>query len=164
MHMRRMIIALTILLLAGFLPAAAEGKKVYHVTVKVAQIRAKASYLGGVLDKLNYMDTVSAIKVDKGWALVDRPAGRGQGWINLSALTDYQGKLKSGKSAGTGASSGEVAAAGKGFSAQVEKEYERETNLDYTWVNRVEKYTVSPAQAAAFLRAGGLNDDLGGEE
>jgi hypothetical protein len=57
-----------------------------------------------------------------------------------------------------------VAAAGKGFSAQVEKEYERETNLDYTWVNRVEKYTVSPAQAAAFLRAGGLNDDLGGEE
>jgi hypothetical protein len=162
--MRRMIIALAVLLLAGFLPAAAEGKKVYHVTVKEAQIRAKASYLAGVLDKLKYLDAVSAVKADKGWALVDRPSGRGQGWINLSALTDYQGKLKSGKSAGTGASSGEVAAAGKGFSAQVEKEYQRETNLDYSWVDRVEKYTVSPSRASAFLRAGGLNDGLGGEE
>jgi len=49
-----------------------------------------------------------------------------------------------------------VALAGKGFNKEVEAQYKDEKQLDYTWVDRMEGYRVSPEQVLAFLQAGGL--------
>jgi hypothetical protein len=56
------------------------------------------------------------------------------------------------------ASSGDVAAAGKGFNKEVEAQYQQDQKLDYTWVDRMEAFKVPPQQVAAFISAGGLNE------
>ena len=103
--------------------AFAQEKTALTVTVRTAQIRSRPSYLGAVLEKVAYVKTVKAGEPQKGWVKVIRPSGKGKGWLNLSALTNYKGKLKAGgKTTSHGASSGEVAAAGKGFTKKIENE------------------------------------------
>jgi hypothetical protein len=158
-----------------FLTAAAAlvaAPKQMSVTVKETQVRAAASYLGKVLAVLAYGDRVQVVDTQSGWARVSLPAGKAvasgsppqkEGWVNLSALTDKRIVLKSGASdVGTTASSGEVALAGKGFNQEVEARYKEDNRLDYAWVDRMEKFTVSPEQVAAFLQQGGLTVDAAG--
>ncbi len=56
-----------------------------------------------------------------------------------------------------GASTREVALAGKGFSEEVEREF-RKTNAeaDFQWVDRMERFVVDYSRVAAFLREGGV--------
>lgn len=61
--------------------------------------------------------------------------------------------------AATGASSDEVALAGKGFNAQVEAKMKADGKLDYTWVDRMAAFQVSEDQIALFRAQGKL---LGG--
>jgi uncharacterized protein YgiM (DUF1202 family) len=127
------------------------------VNVKETQIRATPSYLGKILGLARYGDRLEVLEKQNGWAKVSLPAGKGQGWVNLSALQDKRIVLKAGDAAATGgASSGEVALAGKGFNKEVEAQYQAETDLDYTWIDRMEGYRVTPEQVLAFLQAGGL--------
>jgi len=91
------------------------------------------------------------------------PDGKLQGWVSLSALQDKTIVLKSGsENVAQGASTGEVALAGKGFNESVEKEYKSEGKVDYTWVDRMEQIVVSPDQLAAFINQGGLASPDGG--
>jgi uncharacterized protein YgiM (DUF1202 family) len=127
------------------------------VNVKETQIRATPSYLGKILGLARYGDRLEVLAKQNGWAKVTLPAGKGQGWVNLSALQDKRIALKAGDAAATGgASSGEVALAGKGFNKEVEAQYRDETQLDYGWIDRMESYRVTPEQVLAFLQAGGL--------
>jgi uncharacterized protein YgiM (DUF1202 family) len=92
-----------------------------------------------------------------GWAKVALRSGKGEGWVNLSALTKKNIVLKAGsKNVAESASSGEVALAGKGFNQEVENEYKRDNNVDYTWVDRMAAFVVTPEQAEAFLKDGGV--------
>ena len=127
------------------------------VKVKETQIRATPTYLGKILAIARYGDRLEVLEKQNGWAKVNLPSGKGQGWVNLSALQDKRIALKAGDAAATGgASSGEVALAGKGFNKEVEAQYRDEKQLDYTWIDRMEGYRVSPEQIMAFLQAGGL--------
>jgi hypothetical protein len=93
------------------------------------------------------------------------PDGKLQGWVNLSALQDKMIVLKSGsENVAQGASTGEVALAGKGFNESVEKEYKAEGNLDYTWVDRMGQIVVSADQLAAFINQGSLSSPEGGAQ
>lgn len=153
------------LLVAAFLLAAAAGfaqtPRQMRVTVKETQVRAAPTYMGKILATLPYDAPVSVLTEQSGWARVKLPSG--EGWVHLSALTMKKVSLQSGsQTVGTGASSGEVALAGKGFNQQVEERYKEEKDLDYTWVDRMAGYTVTPEQALAFLQAGGLDTSLGG--
>ncbi len=152
--MRKRSILAVALALAGlaFLWAAPMS-----VNVKETQIRATPTYLGKILGLAKYGDRLEVLEKQNGWAKVTLPSGKGQGWVNLSALQDKRIAFKAGDAAATsGASSGEVALAGKGFNKEVEAEYKSETQLDYTWVDRMEGYRVSAEQVQAFLQAGGL--------
>ena len=134
------------------------------VNVKETQIRATPSYLGKILGVAKYGDRLEVLEKQSGWAKVTLPSGKGQGWVNLSALQEKRIVLKAGDAAATsGASSGEVALAGKGFNKEVEAQYRSETQLDYTWIDRMEGYRVSPEQVLAFLQAGGLQSAGGGQ-
>jgi uncharacterized protein YgiM (DUF1202 family) len=155
--------ALFLLLTAA--AAWAAGPVQMSVQVKETSIRATPSFLAKVLAKLAYGDRVTVLSTNNGWARVTLPKGTGEGWVNLSALTEKQIVLKSGaENVSQTASSGEVALAGKGFNKEVESEYKQEKNLDYTWVDKMGKYSVTPDQIAAFLAQGGLAGLLGGAQ
>jgi uncharacterized protein YgiM (DUF1202 family) len=136
--------------------AFAAAPKQMSVQVKETQVRAAPSFLSKILDRLVYADKVQVISEKNGWAKVALRSGKGQGWINLSALTKKKIVLKAGDNVAQSASSGEVALAGKGFNQDVENRYREEEKVDYTWVDRMAKFIVTPEQAAAFLKQGGV--------
>jgi hypothetical protein len=106
---------------------------------------------------------VDVLEEQRGWARV-RVRG-GEGWVHLSALTSKRIVLQSGsQDVGTGASSGEVALAGKGFNQEVENKYKQDNDLDYTWVDRMGEFTATPEQVLAFLKEGELNTQIGGAQ
>lgn len=161
MHVKRAFVFAVLLLTAAL--AAAQASEQMSVTVKETQVRATPSYLGRILAVLAYGDRVDVLAEQNGWARV-RIAG-GQGWVHLSALTGKRIVLQSGsQTVDTGASSSEVALAGKGFNQEVENKYRQDNNLDYTWVDRMDGFTVTPEQVLAFLTEGELDTAMGGPQ
>jgi len=137
------------------------------VTVKQTQVRDKPSFLGKTLGTLAYADRVTVLDqpagAPKSWLKILGPDGKLQGWVSLSALTTKKIVLVAGtQNVQQGASSGEAALATNGFSEAVEQEYRAEGDLDYTWVDYMEKIPVSTDQLSAFITAGGLSDPEGG--
>lgn len=140
----------------------AEPPKTMSVQVKEGQLRSTPSFLAEIIAKPSYGDRVEIIQ-DKGpWKKV---AIRGvQGWMHASALTTKSIVLRAGAAnVQTSATGSEIALAGKGFSEEVEKQYKNlNRNLDYAWVDRMEKFKVSPEQMQAFLKQGNVISAEGG--
>ncbi len=149
---------------AGWAAAAA---KQMSVTVQSTAVRATPGYLGKVLGTLAYGDRVTLLdqpaSAPKGWVKVAGPDGKLQGWVNLSALTEKRIVLASTQGVQQSASSGDVALAGKGFNSDVEAQYKEEQKLDYTWVDRMQAFAVSPQEVSAFLARGGLSEQGGAQ-
>jgi hypothetical protein len=138
------------------------------VQVQQVKVRATPGFLGKIVGTLAYGDRVTILEQPAGapqsWRKISMPQKGIIGWVNLSALTEKEVKLQTGSQAAqTGASSGEVALAGKGFNEEVEKEYKAEGHVDYTWVDRMGTYNPTDQQVAAFLQAGGLNTSGGAQ-
>ena len=154
----RLLVAAVLLLAAGAAFAAEMS-----VTVKQTQVRDKPSYLGKILGPLFSGDRVTVLdQSNKAWVKVTGPDGKLQGWVSASALTTKKIELAAGsENVQQGASSGEVALAGKGFNETVEKQYRADGKLDYTWVDKMEKITVSPEQLSKFISDGGLSAEGG---
>ncbi len=115
------------LMLASAAAFAADQPKM-SVTVQEVKVRATPSALGKIVGTLVYGDRVTVLDQPAGspqtWRKVNMPEKGIQGWVSLSALTEKEIKLQAGsQTAQTGASSGEVALAGKGFNEEVEKQY-----------------------------------------
>jgi SH3-like domain-containing protein len=140
----------------------AQPPKTMSVQVKEGQLRSTPSFLAEIIAKPAYGDRVEIIQ-DKGpWKKV---ALRGvQGWMHTTALTTKSIVLKAGAAnVQTSATGSEIALAGKGFSEEVEKQYKSlNRNLDYAWVDRMEKFKVSPEQMQAFLKQGSVIPAEGG--
>jgi uncharacterized protein YraI len=149
---RRM--AAAALMLAAAVLAGAQARQM-SVTVKEAQARASASFLSPVVGTLAYGDRVDVLAEQGPWVRVALPSG-GAGWLHSSALDRKRIVLQAGGSVQQPASSGDVALAGKGFNKEIEDRYRKETDLDYSGVDRMEQFTVTPEQIAAFVRSGGL--------
>ena len=136
----------------------------YQVQVRETYLRATPSFLGKITATLRYGERVSII-IDRGvWKKVAVPATRREGWIHGSAITTRTLVLKSGtQGVKTGATSREVALAGKGFNEQIEQEFRKKNrNLDFTWVDRMETFKVTSAQLQTFLEDGSLRTSEGG--
>jgi len=155
------LLAAFLLLFASVGAFAAE----MSVTVKQTQVRDKPSYLGKILGVLSYGDRVTVVDdSSKAWLKVTGPDGKLTGWVSASALTTKKIVLAAGsENVQQGASSGEVALAGKGFNEDVEQKYKSDGKLDYTWVDKMETYNPTPDQVAAFLQQGGLNTSGGAQ-
>lgn len=152
-----------VLLILVAASAFADTPKEMTVTVKETQIRATPSFLGKILDKLAYGAKVQVIAIQNGWVKIALPSGKGEGWVNLSAVTENKTALKAGEeNVSQNASSGEVALAGKGFTQEVENKYKEDQKLDYSWVDRMGQYVVPPEEVVLFLKQGGLSEALGG--
>jgi len=150
-------IAVAFCLLAA--AASFADSKTMSVIVQETKVRANPSALGTIVGSLHYGDRVTILdsSTSQSWRKVSTDAGL-TGWVSLSALTEKVVKLAAGsESAQTGASSGEVALAGKGFNEEVEKQYKSDGKIDYTWVDRMKGYSPTDDQVASFLQQGGLN-------
>jgi hypothetical protein len=125
------------------------------VQVRKGQMRSTPSFLGKVTATLAYGDKVELIEDKGAWKMV--AIRKIKGWMHASALTTKTIALQAGKAnVKTGATSSELALAGKGFNAKVEAEFKsKNKHLDYASVDRMEKtYTLRPGLVQAFLKQG----------
>jgi len=124
------------------------------VQVRNGKLRATPSQLGKVVASVDYGAVVQAGLPQNGWYQVTLANGQ-TGWLHESALSKKPIAMRAGTGdAATGASSDEVALAGKGFNEQVEAKMRKDGKLDYTLVDRMSKFEV-PADQIALFRAQG---------
>ncbi len=131
------------------------------VQIREGQLRERPSYLGAVVASVEYGERVNIQQQQGPWRYV--ASGDKAGWIHESALTRQRIKLEAGEVDVAGAATQEeMALAGKGFSAEVEQEYRSQhAEIDFSWVDRMEKMGVSPERLSDFLRLGGVKPEGG---
>jgi uncharacterized protein YgiM (DUF1202 family) len=134
-----------------------------NVQVQSGQVRATATYLGKIVTTVPYGVSVEVLKQQGDWIQVKTLQGQ-TGWMHKSALTTKKVSMSAGTTtAKTAASSDELALAGKGFSAQVEKEYQaKNKNLNFAAVDRMEMIKIPPVDMQKFLASGQVNPTEGG--
>lgn len=128
------------------------------VQVKKSQLRNQPSFMGKIVSELAYGDRVAVQEEKKSWVRVTTAKGNREGWMHLSALTTKEIVLNPGsKDVEKAASSDEIALAGKGFNEQVEEKFKQDNkNIDFSWIDRMEKIVVSQQEKQSFIREGGL--------
>lgn len=125
------------------------------VQVREIQMRASPSFTGRPGATLSYGQTVSVLEEREAW--VKARGNGGEGWVHASALTDRRLSLTPGaRNVSSKADEREVAAAGKGFSAEVERTYRAGHPEGYADVEAMLRFQYSPAELRAFLTAGKL--------
>jgi SH3-like domain-containing protein len=146
-------------LAAGWLACSAALAEQMSVQVRQGPMRSAPSYTGQVVTSLAYGDRVEVLEKRPGWIRVS--SGGKSGWLHVSALSPKRIVLQSGTTtAQSGATSEEIALAGKGFNSQVESRYKAQNSqANYAAVDRMEKQSVSPREKAAFLSEGGLRQE-----
>ncbi|HEY8240679.1 MAG TPA: SH3 domain-containing protein [Kiritimatiellia bacterium] len=144
-------------LLVGLHAANAAETTTMNVQVKTGQLRTTPAFLGKISADLAYGDQVTVLKAQGEWMQVQSKSGQ-VGWIHQSALTKKKIKLSAGtQTAQTAASGEELALAGKGFNSDVEAQFKSQNkNIDFSWIDRMEKIKVAPQDAMAFLKEGGV--------
>ena len=133
------------------------------VQVQDGKLRADPSFLGKILGSVAYGDSVTVIKQQDPWVYVSAKGGQLSGWIHNSALSEKEIILRAGSAdVAKTASQKEVALAGKGFNADVEKEFKsRNPKLNFEWVDRMEKFVVSDDEIRKFIQEGALSPQRG---
>ncbi len=151
--MKRKQIACVILVC--LLALTAFAAQMMSVQVRDGQVRSTPSFLGKIVGRVSYGQSVAVIGASGDWNQVSYAGA--QGWIHASALTDTDLGLRSGSGqAPTSVSGQEMALAGKGFSAQVEQEYRQTQGGDFASVDLMERNAFSTSQLMAFLKEGGV--------
>jgi len=132
------------------------------VQVRDAAVRSSPSFVGKIVGRLAYADRVETGRTQGPWLEISAPGS--EGWVHASALSSRRIVLASGREqAAVSASGDELALAGKGFNSEVESRFKaRNGDIDFSWINRIEKTRVSPEEITDFLNRGGLRPMEGG--
>lgn len=135
------------------------------VQVKQSQVRTAPSFMARIVATLQYGDRVDIVSSQGTWTQVFVSTGGVKGWVHTSALTKKKIVLKAGASdVSETATSDELALAGKGFNKKVEGEFRvKNRNLDYTWVDRMEKIKISNNGIRKFLKEGQVSPKGGAQ-
>ena len=158
MHRRKLAMILTLALCLG--GALAIAAKVMNVSVRDGQVRETPSFLGKIVGKASYGQSVNVGEEQGDWAKVTLPGGV-SGWMHRTALTTTKVAL-SGGSGTTGSVSGkEMALAGKGFSAEVEADYRKSHGGNFAAVDAMERTSYDAATLMAFLSQGDVKPQGG---
>jgi hypothetical protein len=128
------------------------------IQVRETQIRATPDYFGKIIGKATYGDQAIIEGKKEGWKKVRLKKGGKTGWINSSALSEKEIKMAAGdRGVKEAASSSELQLAGKGFNPEVEKEFKsRNKEIDFRWVDKMEKIRITEAEKQKFAQEGGL--------
>ncbi len=151
---KRLPLAAALLVLAAGLAWAAQ---LMSVQVRTGQLRAKPGFLSKVVGELEYGDRVDLTGEKGDWRQVKSVGDGRSGWMHFSALSEKEIVLKpTNKDVQAAADSDELALAGKGFNKQVEDRYRKQTRLDYSRVDKMEKIVVPQKYIREFIRVGRL--------
>jgi len=160
---RRRISAILILALAVTAGIGQAKSNEMSVQVRKGEIRETPSFLGNIIASVEYGDRLTVLREQGPWTLVS--TDNTKGWIHTSALTKKKIKLVAGEKVDSAASSGELALAGKGFNSEVEAEFKaKNKDVDFTWVDKMEKSTVPIKDIQKFIKEGELQADKGGAQ
>jgi len=153
---QQIYLAVMCLLLAGFMPASAKPTEL-SIQIQTGQVRETPSFLGKIVTTVQYGDRVELVVKQGVWSQIKTADGK-VGWMHESALTRDKIVLKAGAADVSRTASGEeLALAGKGFNSQVEADFkEKNQNIDFTWIDRMEGFTVKENDMVKFLKEGGL--------
>ncbi|MBN1662252.1 MAG: SH3 domain-containing protein [Deltaproteobacteria bacterium] len=162
--MKKMTTAFLIMAAAAVSFATGAWAKEMTVQVNMTQLRATPAYYGAVVATVDYAARLQILETKGSWAKATDPKNNKTGWLHLSALTSKRLTPKAGaKSAPTSVSTGELSAAEKGFTEQIEKDYrQKNRTIDFTWVDRMEQININPQKSVAFLKDGQLIATEGG--
>jgi len=149
------------ILLAVLIAAGVMAAETLTVTVKTTKLRKSPKFYAPAVTTLNYGDTIQKLDQQGDWIQGLTTAGL-QGWVHGSAVEEPSFSLTARRTSGTGTTADEVALAGKGFNEQVEKEYQKTANLDYTWVDRMSRISISDEDMERFFKEGKLGEYGGG--
>ena len=152
------VLIISLLIILTGLAVFAVEQKMMSIQVKNGDVRSSPSFLGKIVGQLKYGDQVAVQNVKGSWYFIDRPEGSTDGWMHSSALSVKKIVLNPGASdAEQAASSDEITLAGKGFNQQVENDFKsKNPQVDFTWIDKMEKMTVSQNQIQAFIKEGQL--------
>ncbi len=140
-----------LLLLAGTLYAQNPGDEAF-VSVRTGELRSAPGFLSTIEARLEYGDEVRVISRLRDWLRVTVVLTEDEGWIHESAVAKREALNLTGPGAReTGATTREIALAGRGFNQQVEKEYQEQMQLDFSVVDRVEANLLPLPELADFL-------------
>jgi hypothetical protein len=155
---------ISLLIIFTGLAAFAVEQKMMSIQVRKGVVRSSPTFLGKIVAQLKYGDRVAVQDIRESWYLIERPEGRTGGWMHSSALSTKEIVLNPGASdVEKAASSDEITLAGKGFNQQVENNFKsKNPQVDFTWINRMEKMIVSQNKIQAFIKEGQLSPK-GGE-
>lgn len=145
------------------LAAFAAAQKMMSVQVNKGVVRVTPSFLGDIVTQLSYGDQVFVLEERQSWTRIGLSWNAVEGWVHSSALSPKKIVLQAGTEDVEVAASGEeIALAGKGFNQQVESEFRaKNSNLDFTWIDRMESCVVSQRQMKQFLKEGDLSYEGG---
>ncbi|MDR1863093.1 MAG: hypothetical protein LBQ67_04135 [Treponema sp.] len=151
---KALILTGLIVFLAGTAAAQVSRGSTAYVTAKTVKVKSSTGFFAAARGTLAYGAQVTVLQVSGKWAEI-RSAGSPSmsGWIASSNLT---AKRISASGSGSGASSGEIALAGKGFNEEVENAYRANGSLDYAGVDRTEALEVSQDDLYQFVTQGHL--------
>ena len=153
--MKKVFIVLCLIVFTVGLAAAQTVGGTLYVAVKTVSLKSSTFIFAANRGTLNYGDRVTVVSVS-GRNVEVRSAANPSitGWTayaNLSARQVVAGTSST-------ASASEVALAGKGFNAEVERSYsEQHRELNFAEVDRVETIVVNEDELRRFLEAGRLN-------
>lgn len=141
--------------LALVAPLASLAADQMSVQVQSAPLRADASFLGKLVATVPYATRVTVLQARGDWRQVQEPAGK-TGWLHQSALTKKTITMKAGAQDVSATASGdELALAGKGFNSDVEADFKsKNKEIDFTWIDRMEKIKVTTDEITRFLTDG----------
>ena len=145
-----------ILLFSGW-AGAAMAADTMSVQSEKAVVRASPGPFASAVATLSYGDQISVVGEQGAWTKVQTASGA-SGWTQTASLSTKKIVLKAGANDVSKTASGEeLALAGKGFNSQVEGQFKANNpNVDFKWIDYMEKIKVGEPQMVQFLRAGGL--------
>ncbi|GHS87488.1 hypothetical protein FACS189487_03750 [Campylobacterota bacterium] len=128
------------------------GKTAY-ISVKTAAVKSSSGFFAKSVGELGYGEAVKVTADDGKWAEV-RTSGKKPlaGFLPIAALTTK--RIVASSAAST--SAGELALAGKGFNADVERAYQTESKLDFKPIDEMEKTTIEAKTLQSFIGDGRL--------
>lgn len=152
----RFLILCSVLFVASLAIAAPKAGSIVTVRVLTAKVMKAPKFIGPAAGDVSRGSQLTFQEAKGDWY---RVSGSVEGWIHKTNLTERQVTLSS-KPGGDGAgnaSRDEVELAGRGFTPQVEGEYRNKNpNLDFSHVDKIEKTSIDPGELEAFVAAGKL--------
>lgn len=160
MSMKKLSLLLLLACLAATLIMAATQTK--NVQFRMAEIRDTPDYLGDIIGAVTLGQKVMVLETRGSWVRIE--ANGKTGWLPANALTEKQVRLEGGeRDASKIASSGEMAAATKGFTKEVETDFKaRHPDISFAWIDKVETIKIPPVERKKFLKDGQLGAAKGG--